>query len=184
MGQIVFALVFLVVVAATGSAQAPSTGRSAKQLPLLFTPTSPASTSFASSAVSGRLSEWARNLKSQFLSELSDGCANEWIIVMGNEAGGQCQECQCKLPSANLTPSLLRQSDTDSMAAAIAWAYHLTHSGARSQKAISLLQTVEDALDLRPENQLALERASMGARHRDLLSSATFEALRYAIHQD
>ncbi|KAG0140256.1 hypothetical protein CROQUDRAFT_53547 [Cronartium quercuum f. sp. fusiforme G11] len=96
---------------------------------------------------SGPLSEWSRDIKFQFLNELSEGRANEWIIVMGNEAG-----------------------DTDSMAAAIGWAYHLNHLKSKSQKAISLLQTVEDALDLRPENQLALERASMSSHHRDILT--------------
>ncbi|EGG03178.1 uncharacterized protein MELLADRAFT_49610 [Melampsora larici-populina 98AG31] len=93
------------------------------------------------------LSEWSRSIKSQFLAEISDGRANEWVIVMGNEAG-----------------------DTDSMAGAIGWAYHLTHLKKHPQKAISLLQTVEDALDLRPENQLALERSRMSPRHRDLLT--------------
>jgi exopolyphosphatase len=56
------------------------------------------------------------------------------------------------------------------MAAAIGWAYHLSHVTHNPQKAIALLQTVEDALDLRPENQLALERSQMSSRHRDLLS--------------
>lgn len=56
------------------------------------------------------------------------------------------------------------------MAAALAWAYHLSHLIQNPQKAIALLQTVEDALDLRPENQLALEKSRMSARHRDLLT--------------
>lgn len=38
---------------------------------------------------SGPLSEWASTIKSQFLTELSQGRADEWTIVMGNEAGGK-----------------------------------------------------------------------------------------------
>ncbi|OAV90895.1 hypothetical protein PTTG_02001 [Puccinia triticina 1-1 BBBD Race 1] len=95
----------------------------------------------------GVLSKWARESRSQFFSDITQNKANEWVIVMGNEAG-----------------------DTDSMAAAIAWAYHLSHLKHNPQKAIALLQTVEDALDLRPENQLALEKSQMSSRHRDLLT--------------
>ncbi|EFP80850.1 hypothetical protein PGT21_001486 [Puccinia graminis f. sp. tritici] len=95
----------------------------------------------------GVLSKWARESRSQFFSDITQNRASEWVIVMGNEAG-----------------------DTDSMAAAIGWAYHLSHVTHNPQKAIALLQTVEDALDLRPENQLALERSQMSSRHRDLLT--------------
>ncbi|MBW0485077.1 hypothetical protein O181_024792 [Austropuccinia psidii MF-1] len=106
-------------------------------------------TKFESSKVedAGVLSRWASATKSQFLAEILENKADEWIIVMGNEAG-----------------------DTDSMAAAIAWAYHLSNLKRNSQKAIPLLQTVADALDLRPENQLALQKSHMGPRHRDLLT--------------
>lgn len=93
------------------------------------------------------MSHWARNTRSQFFSDITQNRASEWVIVMGNEAG-----------------------DTDSMAAAIAWAYHLSHMIRHPQKAIALLQTAEDALDLRPENQLALEKSLMSSRHRDLLT--------------
>ncbi|KAH9461535.1 hypothetical protein Pst134EA_017835 [Puccinia striiformis f. sp. tritici] len=95
----------------------------------------------------GVLSKWARESRSQFFSDITQNRAREWIIVMGNEAG-----------------------DTDSMAAAIAWAYHLSHMIHNPQKAIALLQTAEDALDLRPENHLALEKSQMSSRHRDLLT--------------
>ncbi|KAI9625941.1 hypothetical protein KEM48_010641 [Puccinia striiformis f. sp. tritici PST-130] len=96
----------------------------------------------------GVLSKWARESRSQFFSDITQNRAREWIIVMGNEAG-----------------------DTDSMAAAIAWAYHLSHMIHNPQKAIALLQTAEDALDLRPENHLALEKSQMSSRHRDLLTA-------------
>lgn len=95
----------------------------------------------------GVLSHWARNSRSQFFSDITKNKASEWVIVMGNEAG-----------------------DTDSMAAAIAWAYHLSHLKQNPRKAIALLQTAEDALDLRPENHLALEKSQMSSRHRDLLT--------------
>lgn len=130
------------------SFQVPSSGLPPTQLTLLGDPqwsTHPDVNPTSQTVCN--LSVWAKSIKSQFLSEISDGRANEWVIVMGNEAG-----------------------DTDSMAGAIGWAYHLTHLKKHPQKAISLLQTVEDALDLRPENQLALERSRMSPRHRDLLT--------------
>lgn len=43
--------------------------------------------------------------------------------------------------------------DLDSMASALTWAYHLGHVDP-SRPAIGLLQTPEDALDLRPENKV------------------------------
>lgn len=106
----------------------------------------------SSTSEDGILSEWARTTKRDFLIDLTNNRADQWIIVMGNESG-----------------------DTDSMAAAIAWAYHLSHQKTHKhtttgQKSIALLQTVEDALDLRPENQLALDASKMAPRHRDLLT--------------
>ncbi|KAK3068598.1 hypothetical protein LTR53_013703 [Teratosphaeriaceae sp. CCFEE 6253] len=59
------------------------------------------------------------------------------------------------------------------MAAALTWAYHLEHSSmntSRPIKAVALLQTPTDALDLRPENKLALEDARMSTGHSDLLT--------------
>lgn len=64
--------------------------------------------------------------------------------------------------------------DLDSMTSALLWAYHLTHnttSGHADQiQAVALLQTPEDALDLRPENKLALANARMSPGHSDLLT--------------
>ncbi|CAH7685425.1 hypothetical protein PPACK8108_LOCUS19943 [Phakopsora pachyrhizi] len=102
---------------------------------------------FAFENETGTLSAWARSSKRQFLEDCSSNLAHEWVIVMGNEAG-----------------------DTDSMAAAIAWAYYLSNLKEGPQKSIALLQTVEDALYLRPENLLALNRSRMAPRHRDLLT--------------
>lgn len=64
-------------------------------------------------------------------------------------------------------------TDLDSMTAALTWAYHISHAGhdeGRGESAVALLQTPEDALDLRPENKLALHNAKMSPGHRDLLS--------------
>lgn len=67
------------------------------------------------------------------------------------------------------------------MTAALTWAYHLSHlpvpafNGSHtlhshSIKAVALLQTPRDALDLRPENKLALRNVQMSPGHRDLLT--------------
>jgi exopolyphosphatase len=71
------------------------------------------------------------------------------------------------------------------MTAALTWSYHLSHlQPAKSNKttilnssehshptkAIALLQTPQDALDLRPENKLALHNVQMSPGHRDLLT--------------
>ncbi|MBW0572376.1 hypothetical protein O181_112091 [Austropuccinia psidii MF-1] len=56
------------------------------------------------------------------------------------------------------------------MAAAIPWVYHLSNLKQDSQKAIPLLQTAVDTLDLWPKSQLALQKFHMGPRHRDLLT--------------
>lgn len=79
-------------------------------------------------------------------------------------------------------------TDLDSMTAALTWAYHLSHKGLNDsqsvqsqffdqyppqqqpEKAIALLQTPRDALDLRPENKLALHNVQMSPGHRDLLT--------------
>ncbi|KAK5698862.1 hypothetical protein LTR97_006510 [Elasticomyces elasticus] len=98
----------------------------------------------------GHFSQWSRATKREFLIDWQAGRSAEWTIVQGNEGG-----------------------DLDSMAAALTWAYHLEHSTANTSnpvKAIALLQTSTDALDLRPENKLALENARMSTGHSDLLT--------------
>ncbi|GAA5968872.1 hypothetical protein JCM21900_000197 [Sporobolomyces salmonicolor] len=94
----------------------------------------------------GHLSQWSNETKVEFLNELRNNTANDWLVVMGNEAG-----------------------DLDSMVSAMALAYAFSHTDP-PQKAIALLQTEEDALDLRPENQLSLTYARMSTGHRDLLT--------------
>ncbi|KAF1932169.1 DHH phosphoesterase [Didymella exigua CBS 183.55] len=99
----------------------------------------------------GHFSEWSRATKKSFLQDWQAGKAGEWTIVMGNEGG-----------------------DLDSMTAAITWAYHLDHSTENDThpvKAIALLQTPSHALDLRPENKLALDNSQMTVGHEDLLTS-------------
>ncbi|CAJ2513276.1 Uu.00g013950.m01.CDS01 [Anthostomella pinea] len=98
----------------------------------------------------GHFSEWSRQTKKEFLIDWQRGRASEWILVQGNEAG-----------------------DLDSMVAALAWAYHLDHATANTSsplKAIALLQTDADALDLRPENSLVLKHARMQGGHSDILT--------------
>lgn len=152
-------------------------------------------------AFHGSLSSWARAVKNRFLGDLSacapsilantsaqsTACAQvaQWSIVMGNEAG-----------------------DLDSLTSAIAWAFYLAHqdlddkSGLKGKKnkkgmhsdkweerlVVPLLQTEEDAIDLRPENKLALrEYGSMRRGHADILSEfattfslyATFILIRF-----
>lgn len=98
----------------------------------------------------GHFSEWSRAMKKEFLMDWQAGKASDWVVVQGNEGG-----------------------DLDSMAAALTWAYHLVHVTANSSdpvKAIALLQTPSHALDLRPENQLALANSQMTPGHEDLLT--------------
>ncbi|KAF1836720.1 DHH phosphoesterase [Decorospora gaudefroyi] len=98
----------------------------------------------------GHFSEWSRATKKQFLVDWQNGKASEWTIVEGNEGG-----------------------DLDSMTAALTWAYHLEHSSENTShpiKAIALLQTPSHALDLRPENKVALDNSQMTPGHEDLLT--------------
>ncbi|KAE8257092.1 hypothetical protein A4X13_0g2586 [Tilletia indica] len=116
----------------------------------------------------GHFSEWSIAQKKRFLSEMKEdpeNAASNWILVMGNEGG-----------------------DLDSMTSALLWAYHLTHNNTtpdhdggapgkqghgepvKAIQAVALLQTPEDALDLRPENKLALASAKMSPGHSDLLT--------------
>jgi len=98
----------------------------------------------------GHFSEWSRQTKKEFLIDWQAGKMSDWTLVQGNEGG-----------------------DLDSMAAALTWAYHLEHSTQNTSKpirAIALLQTPTDALDLRPENKLALDNSQMSSGHTDLLT--------------
>jgi len=98
----------------------------------------------------GHFSEWSRATKREFFMDWQDGRESEWILVQGNEAG-----------------------DLDSMASALAWAFHLEHSTQNTSnplKAIALLQTHTDALDFRPENKIALAGSKMTSGHEDLLT--------------
>ncbi|KWU41803.1 DHH phosphoesterase [Rhodotorula sp. JG-1b] len=94
----------------------------------------------------GHLSQWSRQNKEEFLEALRNNDADDWVIVMGNEAG-----------------------DLDSLVSALTLSYLYNHLET-PQKAVALLQTEQDALDLRPENALALHYARMSPGHRDLLT--------------
>ncbi|TKA62429.1 hypothetical protein B0A55_11366 [Friedmanniomyces simplex] len=116
----------------------------------VFQPTPIAASNNAIETGVGHFSEWSRATKKQFLTDWQAGRSSEWTIVAGNEGG-----------------------DLDSMTAALTWAYHLEHSTQHTShpiKAIALLQTPTDALDLRPENTLALKNARMSTGHSDLLT--------------
>ncbi|CAD6581269.1 MAG: hypothetical protein CYPHOPRED_001536 [Cyphobasidiales sp. Tagirdzhanova-0007] len=93
------------------------------------------------------LSEWCALSKRKFLKAVRDDDASEWTVVMGNEAG-----------------------DLDSMVSAIAYAYDISHLKHGSSKAVALLQVEAAAIDLRPENKLALTKAGMARGHKDLLT--------------
>lgn len=98
----------------------------------------------------GHFSEWSRQTKKEFLIDWQTGKMSDWILVQGNEGG-----------------------DLDSMAAALTWAYHLEHSTQNASnpiRAVALLQTPTDALDLRPENKVALANSQMSSGHSDLLT--------------
>ncbi|EME38190.1 hypothetical protein DOTSEDRAFT_181967 [Dothistroma septosporum NZE10] len=99
----------------------------------------------------GHFSEWSRATKKEFLRDWQRGKISEWTLVLGNEGG-----------------------DLDSLTSAVTWAYHLEHSTQNTShpiKAIALLQTPTDALDLRPENKLALKNSLMSTGHSDLLTT-------------
>ena len=108
----------------------------------------------------GHFSEWSKSQKRKFIDVVrsgDDAAIAQWTVVMGNEGG-----------------------DLDSMTSALAWGYHLDHIGSSSNATrkwtgdqattVALLQTPEDALNLRPENKLALSNAKMSPGHRDLLT--------------
>jgi len=98
-------------------------------------------------AGASHLSEWCALSKAHFLKDLKNNEAQDWIIVAGNEAG-----------------------DLDSMVSAIALAYDISHTKHKPAKAVSLLQVRNSAIDLRPENKLALDKAGMESGHKDLLT--------------
>lgn len=132
------------LVALAGLATASPHGNTADQVRL-----DDASTSKYKQGV-GHFSEWSRQTKKEFLIDWQAGKISDWILVQGNEGG-----------------------DLDSMTAALTWAYHLEHSTQNTSKplrAIALLQTPTDALDLRPENKLALANSQMSSGHSDLLT--------------
>lgn len=85
-----------------------------------------------------------------------------------------CAACRTgRLPGSkadyNLGYPRTHIEDLDSLVSAIALAYDLAHTKHVQQKAIALLQVENSAIDLRPENKLALEKARMETGHKDLL---------------
>jgi hypothetical protein len=39
----------------------------------------------------GHFSEWSKSTKRDFVDDVRAGNAHEWVIVMGNEGGGECK---------------------------------------------------------------------------------------------
>lgn len=118
----------------------------------------------------GHFSEWSRATKREFLIDWQAGKEKDWILVQGNE-GGYATVPFWSLHSTPVVTHVLR--DLDSMASALAWAFHIEHSTQNTSnplKAIALLQTRTDALDFRPENKVALANSKMTSGHEDLLT--------------
>jgi exopolyphosphatase len=88
-------------------------------------------------------------VKEEFLAALRDNTADDYIIVIGNEAG-----------------------DLDSMVSALSYSWFL--SEVEGKKAVAVLQTPESALHLRKENVDALMFSNMTSGHRDILSESVF----------
>ncbi|WVR07994.1 hypothetical protein IAU60_005037 [Kwoniella sp. DSM 27419] len=88
------------------------------------------------SANGGRLADFLRSQKEAFLGDLEEGKGSGWVVAMGNEAG-----------------------DLDSLAASIAFAQ--LSSSLSAMRTVPLILTPKAHMDLRPENNLALELSSV-----------------------
>jgi exopolyphosphatase len=95
------------------------------------------------------LAAFLHETKSGYLGAISGGTANDWTVVLGNEAG-----------------------DLDSLASAIALAWFL----APTQRAVPLYQAARADLHLRPENLYALELAGLGDAQEALLCASDVPA--------
>lgn len=114
------------------------------------------------------LSEWCRLSKEHFLYDVKHNRAQDWIVVTGNEAGGTLNQ---GISPHLVDVQLVWRADLDSLVSAVAIAYDLAHTKHNVQKAVALLQVEESAIDLRPENKLALQKAGMERGHKDLLGA-------------
>lgn len=98
-------------------------------------------------ATSNSFSDWAKRSKAEFLEAVTKGGADQWVMVMGNEA-----------------------ADTDSMVSSLAYAYHLAHRKKNPEKTVALLQVKSKALKFRPENQLVMKQAGLRQIDQELLT--------------
>jgi hypothetical protein len=92
--------------------------------------------------------------------DVSSNNAQDWIVAMGNEAGGEhcldlcfvrrSERCNQRCPRASHSPpSAVTFADLDSMVSALALAYTLSHDLKNPQKAVALLQTEQGELTAR-----------------------------------
>lgn len=123
-------------------------------------------TDYVATFGASHLSEWCALSKQHFLRDLKANKAHDWVVVTGNEAGGWDNIIHVR---ACRTADLASWTDLDSLVSAIALAYDLAHTKHVQQKAVALLQVENSAIDLRPENKLALEKSRMERGHKDLL---------------
>lgn len=119
--------------------------------------------------------EWCKDSKARFLDALKNGGANEWVIVLGNEAAGESFHQKYPHP-CELMLIISLYADTDSMVSSLATAYHLARRKVNPEKAVALLQVTRQALTYRPENQLIMKQAHMASIPKELLSGC-FSAL-------
>lgn len=113
----------------------------------------------------GQLAGFLKEQRRGFLAALDGGDAKEWVVVMGNEAGGTHFEFAQSSP-VNLPP--MSSEDLDSLASSIAYS-SLSSTFNPTQRSLPLLLTPRTYMSLRPENILALETSliSTGPRGTD-----------------
>ncbi len=104
---------------------------------------------------SGKLADFLRSQKQEFLDDLDRGNGKSWVLAMGNEAGGEYEILHPHL-SVDIyhTPP-----DLDTIASSISFA--VLSSTLTATRSIPLILTPRDHMSLRPENLLALDRAGI-----------------------
>lgn len=105
----------------------------------------------AGTGAMGGLAHFLSAQKDAFLADVDSGRAQGWVVAMGNEAGGESVR---RWNIADLT-----LADLDSLASSIA--YSVLSSALLETKAIPLLLTPHDLMDLRPENLLVLDQTQI-----------------------
>lgn len=94
------------------------------------------------------LADFVSQTKNRYLQDVKDGKGGDWIVAMGNEAGGELPTT----PSVCIFPEP-RFQDLDSIASAIAYAWFATV--VKKLNTVPLIQTPHPDLGLRAENLYA-----------------------------